>query len=52
MAPCAPLWPDKLRFGRAAAFILIAIRLDRGLPVESRRRSPAAWAACRPAGAA
>lgn len=44
MAPCAPIWPDKLRFGRAEAFIPIAIRLDRG------RR--AAWPAVQPGGAA
>lgn len=52
MAPCAPLWPDKLRFGRAEAFLPIATRLGRGLPAESRRRSAAAAPACRPAGAA
>lgn len=52
MAPCARICPDKRRFGRAEAFLPIAIRPDRGLPAESRRRRAAAWPAVQPAGAA
>lgn len=52
MAPCAPTSPEKLRLGRADAFILRKIRLDLGVPADSRRRVAAAWSACQPAGAA